>query len=55
MHGIDRNAYKILVGNHEGKRPFGKPTVNGRITLKINIKWTQCIKWIPLALDKVQC
>jgi hypothetical protein len=24
-HGELRNEYDILVGNHEGKRPLGKP------------------------------
>jgi hypothetical protein len=25
MHGENRNAYRILVGKPEGKRPLGKP------------------------------
>jgi hypothetical protein len=25
MHGEMRNAYKILFGKSEGKRPFGRP------------------------------
>jgi hypothetical protein len=25
MHGRMRNAYRILVGKSEGKRPFGRP------------------------------
>jgi hypothetical protein len=32
--GEMRNAYKILVGNLEGKRPFGRLGVHGRIILK---------------------
>jgi hypothetical protein len=29
-----RNAYKMLVGNLERKRPFGNPGLNGRALLK---------------------
>jgi hypothetical protein len=25
MHGVKRNAYRILVGKPEGKRPLGRP------------------------------
>jgi hypothetical protein len=34
--GEKRNAYRILVGNPEGKRPLGRPDVGG---------WT-ILKWI---------
>jgi hypothetical protein len=34
MHG--ENAYKILVGKHEGKRPFGRP----KRGWEDNVKWT---------------
>jgi hypothetical protein len=30
-----RNAYKILVGKPEGKRPLGRPKRNGRIMLEL--------------------
>jgi hypothetical protein len=30
-----RNAYRILVGKHDGKRPIGRPCVDGRILLKL--------------------
>jgi len=29
-----RDAYRILVGKPEGKRPLGKPGADGRIILK---------------------
>jgi hypothetical protein len=32
--GEKRNAYRILVGNPEGKRPLGRPRRRGRIILK---------------------
>jgi hypothetical protein len=34
MHGGKRNAYKILAGKPEGKRPLGRPGHRGRIILK---------------------
>jgi hypothetical protein len=34
--GAKRNAYRILVGNPEGKRPLGRP----RHKWVDNIKWT---------------
>jgi hypothetical protein len=33
-HGDNKSAYIVLVGNPEGKRPLGKPRVEGRIILK---------------------
>jgi len=33
--GERRNAYRVLVRKHEGKRPFGRP----RHGWKDNIKW----------------
>jgi hypothetical protein len=35
-----RNAYKMLVGNLERKRPFGNPGLNGRALLKW--VWGKC-------------
>jgi hypothetical protein len=32
--GEKRNAYKILVGKPEGKRPLGRPRLGGRIILR---------------------
>jgi hypothetical protein len=32
--GHVRNAYKILVGKSEGKTPYGRPRLNGRIILE---------------------
>jgi hypothetical protein len=33
-----RNAYKILVGNSEGKRPLGRPRRRRENNIKINLK-----------------
>jgi hypothetical protein len=32
--GEKRNAYRILVGKSEGKRPLGRPRLGGRIILR---------------------
>jgi hypothetical protein len=32
--GERRNAYRILVGNPEGRRPLGRPDVDGWTILK---------------------
>jgi hypothetical protein len=49
--GIMRNAYTILVGNPEGKRPVGRPRCwwedNIRIDLR-EIGWED-VNWIQLA------
>jgi hypothetical protein len=34
-HGEIRNAYKILVGKPEGKKPFGRPTHRWEYNIKI--------------------
>jgi hypothetical protein len=36
--GEKRNAYRILMGKPEGKRPLGKPNVGGQIILKWILK-----------------
>jgi hypothetical protein len=39
-HGEKKNAYRILVGKPEGKRPVGNLGVGGRIILKCILgKW----------------
>jgi hypothetical protein len=45
-NGKKRTAYRILVGNPEGKRPLGKP----------RRRWVDNIKmdWIDLAQDRDQ-
>ena len=32
--GVDRGVHRVLVGNPEGKRPLGRPRLDGRIILK---------------------
>jgi hypothetical protein len=42
MNGAERNAYRILVRNREGKRPLGRPRLGGK-------------DWLDLAQDRDQC
>jgi len=33
-----RNAYKILVGKHEGKRPFGRPRRRWEDNIRMDLR-----------------
>jgi hypothetical protein len=51
-----RNAYSILVGNSEGKRPLGRPRRRWEDNTKMDpreIEW-DCVDWIGLAQDRDQ-
>jgi hypothetical protein len=51
-----RNAYRILVGNPEGKRPLGRPRRRWMDNIKINLReigWDGG-DWIDLAQDRDQ-
>jgi hypothetical protein len=52
-----RNAYRILVGNPEGKRPLGRPRRRWVDNIKMNlteIRW-DVMDWIDLVQDRDQC
>jgi hypothetical protein len=52
--GAKRNAYRILVGKPEGKRPLGRPKRRWEDNIKMNIReigWGG-MDWIDLAQDK---
>jgi len=51
-----RNAYKILVGKSEGKRPLGRPRRRWEDDVRMylmEIEWER-IDWIHLAQDRDQ-
>jgi hypothetical protein len=54
--GEKRNAYRILVGNPEGKRPLGRPRRSWVDNIKMDlrkIEWDG-MDWIDLAQDRNQ-
>jgi hypothetical protein len=56
MHWEISNAYKILVGKPEGKRPLGRPRHRweGNIRLDLGkIEWEE-VGWMHLAQDRDQ-
>jgi hypothetical protein len=54
--GKKRNAYKILVGKPEGKRPSGRPRRRWVDNIKLDHRGTERdgMDWIDLALDRDQ-
>jgi hypothetical protein len=54
--GEKRNAYRILVGNSEGKRPLGRPRRRWADNIKRDLReivWDG-MGWIDLAQDRDQ-
>jgi hypothetical protein len=51
-----RNAYRILVGKLEGKRPLGSPRPMWVDNIKMNLRERGCgsMDWIDLAQDRDQ-
>jgi hypothetical protein len=54
--GETRNAYKILVGKPEGKRPLGRPKRRWVDNIKMNLREITRggVDWIDLAQDMDQ-
>jgi hypothetical protein len=55
-NGAKRNAYRILVGKPEGKRPLGRPIHRWEDNIKIDLReigWSG-MDWIDLAEDRDQ-
>jgi hypothetical protein len=51
-----RNAYRILLGKSEGKRPLGRQSRRRMDNIKMDlrdIRWND-MDWIDLALDRSQ-
>jgi hypothetical protein len=54
--GEKRNAYRIFVGNPEGKRPLGSPRLRWVDNIKMDLReigWYG-MDWIDLAQDRDQ-
>jgi hypothetical protein len=54
--GVKRNAYRILVGKQEGKRPLGRPRRRWVNNIKMDIRETgwDGMDWINLSQDRNQ-
>jgi hypothetical protein len=54
--GEKRNAYRILMGKPEGKRPLGRPRCRWTGNIKIDLRETGWggMVWIDLAQDRGQ-
>jgi hypothetical protein len=52
--GEKRNAYRLLVGNLEGKRPLGRPRCRWVDNIRMDLRevgWDD-VDWIGLAQDR---
>ena len=50
------NAYRVLVGKPEGKRPVGRPRCRWEDNIKVDLREVGCDpgEWIELAEDRDQ-
>jgi hypothetical protein len=56
IHGEKTNAYRILTGSREGKRPLGRPKRRWEDNIEIDLReivWVG-VNWIDLAQDRDQ-
>jgi hypothetical protein len=55
-NGVKRNAYRILVGKSEGKRPLGRPRRGWVDNIKMALREKEWggTDWIDLAEDRDQ-
>ena len=53
---LSRNAYKVLVGKPEGKRPLGRARHRWKDNINIDLREVGCDAgdWVNLAHDRVQ-
>jgi hypothetical protein len=54
--GERMNAYRILVGNPEGRKPLGRPRRRWMDNIKMDVRklgW-DCMSWIDLAQNREQ-
>jgi hypothetical protein len=52
--GEKRNAYTLLVGNPEGRRPLGRPRRRRADNIKMDLGEISRVDWIGLAQDRDQ-
>jgi hypothetical protein len=50
--GEKRNAYRLLVGKSEGKRPLGRPRRRWVDNIRMDLGEVGDVDWIGLAKDK---
>jgi hypothetical protein len=53
--GEGRNAYRVLVGKPEGKKPLERPKHSWEDGIKMDLReigWGGGVKWIHLAQDR---
>jgi hypothetical protein len=50
-NGVRRNAYRVLVGKPERRRPLGRPTLRWVVNIKMDLRDTgwDGTNWIDLA------
>jgi hypothetical protein len=56
MHGEEKNVYRVLVRESEGKRPLGRPRCRWGDNIKMDLRergWDG-MDWIDLAQDRDQ-
>jgi hypothetical protein len=56
-NGDKKNAYRILVGKPERKRPLGRQRRRCVDNIKMDLREMElgCMNWIDLAQDRDQC
>jgi hypothetical protein len=52
--GEERDVYRVLVGNPEGKRPLGRPRCRWEDNIRMDLQEVGCggMDWIGLAQDR---
>jgi hypothetical protein len=53
--GAKSNAYRILLGKPEGKRPLGRARLRWVDNIKMDLKRWDGIDWIDLVQNRVEC